>query len=36
MPSVGRPAMLPNTTVKISVFKSGWMMTQAGPRIVCL
>ena len=34
MPSVGSPAILPNTTVKITVVRSGCSRIHIGPRIV--
>ena len=35
-PSAANPASLPNTTVNTTVVKSGWIIAQRGPKIVCL
>lgn len=36
MPSVGIPAILPNTSVNMIVVNMGWIKCQTGPRMVCL
>ena len=36
MPSGASPAMLPKTTVNITVVRNGWIIAHAGPSTVCL